>query len=161
MGMMMVHMEAARGVRLDPRQEVILTNLWLSVARRSNVVLLHENRWKQGLLLRLVSPLVDHFVWLQKMLELRVLWAWPLGRFRLRVPQRWQLLQGPKLICRTVRWRATRNSCSVVMVQKLGARPLLCCLLAVAVVESAAMATLLGPRRLLVGVALSRVCLGR
>ena len=83
MGMMMVHMEAARGVRLDPRQEVILTNLWLSVARRSNVVLLHENRWKQGLLLRLVSPLVDHFVWLQKMLELRMLWAWPLGRFRL------------------------------------------------------------------------------
>ena len=82
-GMMMVHMEAARGVRLDPRQEVILTNLWLKGARRSNVVLLHENRWKQGLLLRLVIPLVDHFVWLKKRLELRMLWAWALGRFRL------------------------------------------------------------------------------
>ena len=82
-GMMMVHMEAARGLRLDPCREVMLTNLWLRKARRSNAVLLHEHRWKKGLLLRLVRPLVDQVVWLQKMLELRSLWAWPLGMFHL------------------------------------------------------------------------------
>ena len=47
----------------------------------------------------------------------------------------------------------------MVMVQNQGAWPHLCCLLAVAVVESAAMAALLLPLRLRVGVAPSRVCL--
>ena len=82
-GMMMAHMEAARGLHLDPCREMILTNLWLRKARRSNVVLLHEHRWQKGLLLSQVGRVVDQFDWLQKMLELRSLWAWPLGMFHL------------------------------------------------------------------------------